>query len=109
MSGEDEELELVTVRFSGEDEKLLEEVDRLVEEGAYSNRSEALRDSVDRLLSGTETDRELVYDAAVTSYTRALDEEKYSIARNAKQFLMSEFADKKLGRYLEQRHRENMQ
>ena len=42
----------VQIRFT---KKIIEQIDRLVEEGVYSNRSEAIRDATRRLVIGSNT------------------------------------------------------
>ncbi len=90
----------ITISFPEEDEYLLDEIDNLVQEGVYDDRTDAIINSISETENVDRTT--LLYDAAVSSLYSAERQGKSKIAENAKRHILEKFPGSKMADLLEE-------
>ena len=94
--------ERITVSIPEDEEYLLEEIDVLIEEGVYRNRTEAIRESL-RLQTKNRYERRFnLYDAAVRSFYEAEKKGMYGVAENARNHIIEKFPESSMAELLEE-------
>lgn len=91
----------ITISIPKGEEYLLEEIDELVEEGVYRDRTEAFNEAIGRM-TGIDSQVDL-YDSAVSALYKAELEGKDEIADYARDHIRNSFPDTRMAKLLEEK------
>ena len=92
------EKERITISFPESDEYLLEEIDQMVDEGQYEDRTDVI---LSALQPDKVDDTTLLYDSAVSALYSAERQEKHEIAENAQEHIIEQFPRSRMAGLLE--------